>query len=76
MKKEIAIKELRKKGGRKITHERFSKQEWIKYNSDSSIITEDGYSHCIIKFMIENRDGEDWKSGWSFWSPNHTNSYE
>lgn len=55
------------KQGHKITHIRFSKEEFIYMNDQGLITTEDGY--FFHKEFRDRRIGVCWEEGWSIYEP-------
>lgn len=63
MNKAEALEEM--KLGKKLTHNYFSRDEWITAHPDGFIF-EDG-NICTSDEFWNNRKGHDWELGWSIW---------
>lgn len=68
MTKREAIKAMME--GAKVQHRYFTPDEWVSSNPEGTFYTfEDGVS-CGYTLMWQDRQGEQWETGWSIYSSN------
>ena len=68
MNKQEAIEQMKK--GIKITHEWFSKDEWVTMNSRGEIVLEDGFI-CSPNEFWQWRTSGTWNNGYSLFETNN-----
>lgn len=52
--------------GRRITHQYFSDDEYMEILPNDRIRFEDSVT-CTVEVFLENRQGEEWETGWSLY---------